>query len=232
MKIAILSDIHGNYDALFEVLKVAKEEEVEHLLILGDVVGYYYYPDKILDLLGKWNFDIIKGNHEYILENLNNDLDLREKIRLKYGSGHQLAIEKLSNNQLNFLNTLPDTKTVKFDDKTFLMCHGSPWSNDFYIYPDSKKEIIIRCDSKKHDYVLIGHSHYSFSFINKNSILINPGSVGQSREKGGTAFWCVLDTIDEELKFIKTHYDTSKLLNEILKRDPDIKYLSSILKRN
>ena len=60
MKIAIMSDIHGNYDALFEVLKIAKKEDVKHLLILGDLVGYYYHPDKILELLSEWNYDIIK----------------------------------------------------------------------------------------------------------------------------------------------------------------------------
>ena len=42
MKIAVISDIHGNYDALVEVLKDAKSENIDHLLVLGDIVGYYY----------------------------------------------------------------------------------------------------------------------------------------------------------------------------------------------
>lgn len=232
MKIAIMSDIHGNYDALFEVLKIAKKEDVKHLLILGDLVGYYYHPDKILELLSEWNYDIIKGNHEHLLSELISNSELSEKIRLKYGSGHQLAFEKLSKTQLYYLENLPNKKTVEFNNKKFLMCHGSPWSNDFYIYPDSNQDIIKRCDSVKHDFVLIGHSHYAFSFNNINSTLINPGSVGQSREKGGIAYWCLLDTLNGHFRLIETEYDITKLLNEVFEIDSDIKYLSNVLKRN
>ncbi len=115
MKIAVISDIHGNYDALVEVLKKAKKEGVEHLLILGDIVGYYYHPDKILNILTEWSFDIIKGNHENILEDLIASPSLGESIRLKYGSGHQEAMDKLSSQQLDFLRDLPETKPVQFD---------------------------------------------------------------------------------------------------------------------
>ena len=163
MKIGVISDIHGNYDALVEVLKKAKKEEVEHLLILGDIVGYYYHPDKILELLSEWSFDMIKGNHENILEDLIANPSLGETTRLKYGSGHNEAINKLTNQQLGFLSSLPETKSVQFDEVSILMCHGSPWSNEYYIYPDSEKEVILKCDSKEHDFVLIGHSHYAFA---------------------------------------------------------------------
>ena len=66
------------YEALLEVLnKANSKESVDHLLVLGDVVGYYYHPDKILNLLSKWNF-FNQGNHENILENLLNDSSLRK----------------------------------------------------------------------------------------------------------------------------------------------------------
>lgn len=231
MKIAVISDIHGNYDALVAVLEKAKIEKVAHLLILGDIVGYYYHPDKILELLSEWSFDIIKGNHEKILEDLIADSSLSETIRLKYGSGHQEAINKLTQKQLSFLSDLPEIKTVKFAKISLLMCHGSPWSNDFYIYPDCEKEVILKCDSVEHDFVLIGHSHYSFAIRNKNSILINPGSVGQSRQTGGKASWCIINTNNNCFQFISTDYCTKNLMNEISKKDAGIKYLTEVLKR-
>ena len=231
MKIAVISDIHGNYDALLEVLKEAKCEKIEHLLVLGDIVGYYYHPDKILEALSEWSFDIIKGNHEKILEGLLIDSSLGESIRLKYGNGHQEAINKLTSAQLDFLYGLPETKSVLFDGVSILMSHGSPWSNDFYIYPDSEKEIILKCDSKDHDFVLIGHSHYAFAIDNVNSVLINPGSVGQSRQEGGKASWAIIDTVNKSFQLKITDYSTEKLLNEILEKDSDIVYLSEILNR-
>lgn len=232
MKIAVISDIHGNYDALLEVLTKAKIENVEHLLILGDIVGYYYHPDKILDLLSEWSFDMIKGNHEQILENLIKTPSLKESIRLKYGSGHQDALNKLNKKQLKFLKDLPETKSVQIDEVTLLMSHGSPWSNSYYIYPDSANEIILKCDSKEHDFVLIGHSHYAFAIKNSNSILINPGSVGQSRQAGGKSSWCLINTVNKCFQLVSTDYNTERLVKEIKEKDPEIKYLTEILKRD
>ena len=231
MKIAVISDIHGNYDALVEVINKAKKESVEHLLVLGDIVGYYYHPDKILNLLSEWSFDIIKGNHEKILEDLIADSSLGKSIRLKYGSGHQDAINKLTKQQLKFLGDLPETKSVQFNETSLLMCHGSPWSNDFYIYPDCENEIILKCDSKENDFVLIGHSHYAFAIKNLNSILINPGSVGQSRQTGGKASWVIIDTKNGCFQLLSTDYNTEKLIKEVEEKDLEIKYLTEVLKR-
>jgi putative phosphoesterase len=231
MKIAVISDIHGNYDALVAVLEKANKENVEHLLVLGDIVGYYYHPDKIFKLLSEWSFDIIKGNHEKILESLIETPSLEESIRLKYGSGHQEAINKLTKKQLEFLKDLPETKSVQFNEVSLLMSHGSPWSNDYYIYPDCENETIVKCDSKEHDFVLIGHSHYAFAIKNTNSILINPGSVGQSRQTGGKASWCIINTVNKCFQLMSTDYNIENLVNEISKKDSEIKYLTKILKR-
>jgi putative phosphoesterase len=231
MKIAVISDIHGNYDALVSVLTEAKKADVKHLLILGDIVGYYYHPDKILHELSQWSCDFIKGNHELILENLIHDPSKSDSIRLKYGSGHNEALKKLTTKQLEFLKNLPITKTVEFDNLTFLMSHGSPWSNDFYIYPDCKQNIVKKCDSKVHDFVLIGHSHYAFAIKNTNSVLLNPGSVGQSRQKGGKASWCIIDTENGCFQMLSTDYSVNVLIKEIAIKDFDIEYLTSVLIR-
>lgn len=232
MKIAVISDIHGNYDALVEVLKRAKAENVGHLLILGDIVGYYYHPDKILEALSEWSFDMIKGNHESILEDLINNPSIGGSIRLKYGSGHQDAIDKLTKKQLEYLKNLPEKKSVQFDDISLLMSHGSPWSNDYYIYPDCTKDIISKCDSREHDFVLIGHSHYAFAFKNAHSVLINPGSVGQSRQNGGKASWCIVNTENGCFQLLSTDYSIEKLINEVSEKDSDIEYLTKVLRRN
>jgi len=232
MKIAVISDIHGNYDALVEVLKKAKQEGVAHLLVLGDIVGYYYHPEKILKTLSEWSFDMIKGNHEYILEDLIADPSLGASIRLKYGSGHKEAIDKLSPQQLDFLRDLPETKSVQFEGISFLMSHGSPWSNDFYIYPDCDGATVKKCDSMAHDFVLIGHSHYAFAFKNDNSILINPGSVGQSRQTGGKASWCIINIDNGCFQMLSTDYSVENLITEVAEKDEDISYLKEVLTRN
>ena len=175
---------------------------------------------------------MIKGNHENILEDLIANPSLGETTRLKYGSGHNEAINKLTNQQLGFLSSLPETKSVQFDEVSILMCHGSPWSNDFYIYPDCENETLLKCDSKEHDFVLIGHSHYAFAIKNANSILINPGSIGQSRQTGGMAGWAIINTINRCFQLLTTEYNVENLVSEVQEKDSDVDYLSAVLKRN
>lgn len=231
MKIAILSDIHGNYIALNAVLCEAKKNGINHLLILGDIVGYYYHPDKVLELLDSWSFDLIKGNHEeMLLKIIDNDLSLT-KISAKYGKGHKEALEKLSNSNIQMLRNLADNKELFIDGISILMTHGSPWKKNLYIYPDADQKTLIKFDKYKYDIILFGHTHYSCFFKTEIGFAFNPGSVGQSRERGGVAHWSIFDTTNRMVQFKATKYDTRQLKNEIMRIDPDISYNLTILDR-
>lgn len=231
MKIGILSDIHGNHYALMEVLKEAENIGIEHLLILGDIVGYYYHPDKVLDLLSTRQYDLIKGNHEDILFDIIDDSNLLEKVSKKYGRGHEMAIEKLSESSLHMLRKSPSKKEIKIEDVSFLMCHGSPWLENLYIYPDADNELLSGFNKYDYDFVLFGHTHYPCIFRTKHGVVINPGSIGQSREKGGVASWAIVNTMNNIVQFKSTPYDTKALEKEVLSIDPEISYNLSILSR-
>ncbi len=232
MIIAILSDIHGNYSAFLRVLEELKREKVDKLLILGDLVGYYYHPDKILQDLEKWDYLFIRGNHEEILKKmLDGEID-RELIKRKYGSGHDLAFKKLNSWQINKLVHSPNQLLIEIEGLKILMNHGSPHDPHFYIYPDAAKKILDTACNVNADIVLIGHSHYQFIHIGKKSILLNPGSVGQSRSTGGVADWAIINTNNNVIQLRSTFYDTSSLVNEIQKTDPGNTYLINILNRN
>lgn len=232
MKIAILSDIHGNHYALEQVLIDAKKLNIEKILILGDIVGYYYYPDRVLSLLINWDYDIIRGNHEILLEKvLNGDIKI-SNLTKKYGLGHKLALDNLTKKQLEYLINSPDKKKLIFDGVKVLICHGSNWDPNYYLYPNTEKEILDRTGEVKTDFVFVGHSHHPFVHENKTNTLINVGSVGQSRKKGGVANWVILDTSDKSFEIKETKYDTSPLISDIKKLDPKNEYLIKVLRRN
>lgn len=231
MKIGVISDIHGNNYALQEVLKVAREEGIEKLLVLGDIVGYYYHPEIVLEMLSDWDYEIIKGNHEELLEALYENKIDGDTLKKKYGKGHEEAIRNLDEKTLKWLFSLPVQKNVTIDNVSFQLNHGSPKSIDEYIYPDAPVEKLEECNSELHDFVLIGHSHYSFSYKCKNSILINCGSVGQSRQKGGVANWVMIDTYDKSYTVKLTPYDTADLIHEVKINDPGAEYPIRILQR-
>ena len=231
MNLAILSDIHGNIDALMEVLEACNKESVERFLILGDLVGYYYHPKEALEALLSFNTTMIQGNHERLLEGLIKGKIKKETLSKKYGCGHQIAANSLSKEQLKYLFNLPKQTSLTIDNITFSLNHGSPNNQDEYLYPNSGKDILERCNSSTEDFVLVGHSHYAFEYKCRNSILLNVGSVGQNRKKSGIASWGLINSVTSEYNLMETVYDTEKVFKEAKMRDPGIKYNSDILKR-
>lgn len=232
MKIAILSDIHGNASALMEVLNIAKAEGVDKLLVLGDIVGYYYEPNRVLDLLSHWDYDLVRGNHEDILQSIIEDSANIEEINKKYGSAHSQALHQLTGDQLKFLMNLPEQKQIDVDGLSIIMCHGSPWDHNQYLYPNTDTSVLEQCNVPGIDYVFVGHSHYQFEYNTSNTKLINVGSVGQSRKQGGIANWVLLDTKAKEISMKGTRYDVEKVINQVMANDPHHPYLIDILKRN
>ncbi len=230
MKLAILSDIHGNYSAFMEVITVCQKYNIEKLLLLGDQVGYYYESEKIYNQLMSWNYLAIRGNHEDILlDYIIRDNDFRNRIDKKYGS----SIKSLISNKkiIEITQNLPFTNSLKVDNINILMCHGSRTDMGKYLYPTEKKEILEAELDEQYDFIFIGHSHYPFIYSNGKSTLINVGSVGQNRVVGGVANWGILDTSNRVFSPMSTPYDIDQLIQMAKKNDPDIEYLQEILKR-
>jgi predicted phosphodiesterase len=231
MKIAVLSDIHGNSIALKAVLGEARNLGIDQLYILGDCVGYYYHPDKVLALLDDWPVEMIQGNHEGMLRSIRDSDGEEKKIREKYGSGLRFALEKLSDEQVDLLTSLPCSKHISINQFKVLLAHGSPWDRDTYIYPDKIVDVQEKFDSFDFDFVFLGHTHYPFSFMRNGRLIVGVGSVGQARDKGGLASWVFFDAESGVIVFKHTPYDNVSLIEEVKRVDPDVPNLHRVLVR-
>ncbi len=231
MKIAILSDIHGNSIALKVVLKEIHGMHIEHIFVLGDFVGYYYHPDEVLEALSHFKKTFVRGNHEDMLKGVRNDPEMARKIEEKYGHGISIALKSLSSKEIDMLTNLPETATVELGGKRFFLCHGSPWKNDEYIYPDAPTATLEKCTKMDADFVLMGHTHHPFIHRGSGATLVNPGSVGQARDHGGQASWAVIDTASGDVVFKRSPFDIVPLIEETKKTDPSVKYLREVLQR-
>ena len=99
MKVALLSDIHANHKALEIVLEDLNKEEVDLIIVAGDIVGYYYWPHKVIDLImSDARFHCIQGNHDRMLEKALYDKKFLIKYRRKYGTAYDICKEKLKIN--------------------------------------------------------------------------------------------------------------------------------------
>ena len=226
MKVALLGDIHGNYRALDIVLNKIKLLNINTLIITGDLIGYYYHPYKVIELLNKWNCYIVRGNHEVMLKDVHDNKAFLEKVDKKYGYGLRMAIEQLDKEQINLLCNLPHPLNIEIDCSKILLCHGSPWDLNTYIYPDSPIELIKKCSLGNYDLVVMGHTHIPMNVKIKNTILVNPGSLGQPRNNIIGASWATYDTISKEVELFNDNYDVTEIINECKKNNPDMPYLS------
>ncbi len=231
MKIAILSDIHGNIFALDAVLEKVIQAEVNRIIFLGDFTGYYYHPRQVFDRLNELSATMILGNHEHMLFDFADGLLDGEVLRKKYGSGHKLALQQFTTSELNHIRKLPDYHFETINNFSIGCFHGSPFDPNFYLYPDVSPDILSKCNIGV-DFVFVGHSHYPFITKLGYGILVNVGSVGQSRIAGGLASWCLWDAESGAYALQETYYDTQLLLELIDHYDPDIDYLNKVLKRS
>ncbi len=231
MKIAVISDIHGNNIAFEAVLEEVSQAGIEHLFVLGDFVGYYYNPEKVLAQLAHFKTTMVRGNHETMMEAAQHDESSAKKIQARYGSGVSLALKKLSAEQIKQLLALPETARVTMDGVAFLLCHGSPWDNNEYIYPDASEDVLRRCASQGADFVLMGHTHRPFVYTHGGTVVLNSGSVGQPRDIGNLASWAIIDTANRSVIHRRTLFDTAPIVEEAKRIDPDVPYLAEVLTR-
>jgi putative phosphoesterase len=231
MKIGLLGDIHGNYYALKAVLNSIKKKNIDTLLIVGDFVGYYFWPVEVFELLKDWNMVAICGNHDRMLKDAANEENYRLKVRKKYGSGLDIALDQLDEKRIEWLNNLPDSVEYEVDYGSILLCHGSPWDGDEYVYPDSESESLRRYANLDVKWVVQGHTHYPMHKEIGDVTIINPGSVGQPRNRQLGAQWALLDTRLNKVDFYCEQYDIKIVTKESRERHPEIPYLANILEK-
>ena len=233
-KLAVLSDIHANWYALECVINTWEYKSCGLVVFCGDAVGYYYHAEKVINYL-KTNISYgIKGNHDEILQLfMESNKPIINDYTNRYGSGLIRTVDVISNSDYRWLINLPETLEITLENKTILVCHGSPLEKNGYIYQDSPGEIIESIFRLNYDCVIFGHSHYQFVFEKNNQIIVNAGAVGQPRDRGGYAGWVVItlnaNSIDVQLQ--RTKFDVSRLLKDIKLFDPQNEYLSKVLVR-
>lgn len=232
MKVGLLADIHGNADALAAVLAAARAADVEHLLVAGDIVGYYDRPAAVIDQLDGWSWQGVRGNHEDLLGDRLRD-GRWEDERRRHGSG-LLAASRLPDATRQRLLTLPHPLAIELDGARVLLCHGAPWDVDLYVYPDAAPELRDRVleAAAGFDLVVLGHTHHPMWWQAGAVRVVNPGSVGQPRDRKPGACWALWDTATGTVDLLRQTYDSAPVRDRAREVDPDVPYLWEVLTRS
>ena len=229
MKVAFVSDMHGNLEALTTVLQdINSSSDINFICCTGDVVGYYPHPLECIDIVRKQCKHVIKGNHDEVVTDKNFD---RQKSWFNPIAAEALTWtrEKLlkadSATHFHYLESLPVSKEIIIENRKVLLAHGTPENKwDYFLYPfwldepPPEQKIILGKWLKKWDLVVIGHTHQPFIYKYRKKVVLNPGSVGQPRDGNPKASYAIVDisTSKIDAKIIRLDYDIKETCNALL----------------
>ena len=190
--IALISDIHGNFTALKEVLRAIDELNIKEIYCLGDIAGYYPQINECCEELRKRNIQSLLGNHDWYM--VSNTLCPRSKSAndcLRYQRGI------ITSENLKWLSSFPVHKTIK----NLALVHGG-WNNPIDEYIVLSEEYF---ESIPDTFFASGHTHKQMIKQFGKKVYCNPGSVGQPRDGNNKAAFAVFDGKNFEL--LRTDYD-------------------------
>ena len=223
MRYAIISDIHANLEALTAVLRAADEAQVQRIVCLGDLVGYYADPNGVVELIRQRGIPCVRGNHDSVAAGLRGPVNFSETARRAI----RWTGEHLTEQNRSYLEALPLVHGI---DEKFVIVHAA-------LHPEPNDEVRIRteADAKLSLQILasgygnqrvcfFGHTHHPVAYTMQDgtvtqssdlsvrmtdgaSYLINPGSVGQSRAADPRASMVVYDALTRTAQFHRISYD-------------------------
>lgn len=180
MRIAIISDIHGNYVALDAVLADIRQQAVDDIICLGDLATIGPQPREVIQTLAEMELACVLGNHDAAL--LEPERAVEYQVAPRLLSTLEWCIERLTSDDFAYLNSLLPTLELPLEgDDTMLCYHGSPHSHTDLILATTPATEIEALLAQSSAAVLIGgHTHIQMLRQHDGRLIINPGSVGSA----------------------------------------------------
>jgi len=230
MRYLIFTDIHGNLEAFLIFLKFAQKHKIDHYLFLGDLVGYGASPNEIIQKIRVLKpISTIRGNHDKAVC----EIDTVQTFNPIAASAIHWTRQNILKKNLTYLDRLKKGPLIINDEIS--ICHGAPFDEDHYIFGEfDAAEAFLHV---KTPICFFGHTHFPFVYTekdhfvegtfltgNSNEIkiekgtkyLINPGSIGQPRDRNSRAAWAIYDSKTKKIKFFRLEYDIDEAQRKII----------------
>jgi predicted phosphodiesterase len=218
----ILSDIHANLHALRVVLRYAKRRAVSRFVFLGDLVGYGAQPNQVLDRIQELKpRSLVRGNHDRACARPQEDASFSFPARMAAA----WTRERLTREHLRFLQEMPEGSQWVGDE--YQIAHGSPMDEDAYLL--HPREALQAFEGFSSQLCFYGHTHLPggfefdpgrgaltwvhleagqwFQLREGCRYLINPGSVGQPRDRDARLSFASYDPQRKRVRLHRMEYD-------------------------
>ena len=228
MRLAVVSDIHGNLEAFKEVLLDIDRSKVDGVVCLGDCIGYGPEPDQVVSLVRRKNIPSVMGNHELGLVNKSYLGWFNQPTRRSL----LLTRELLSSETLEFIQDLKSSMVFQ----GCRLVHGfPPESITTYLLDVSESECVLAFSDMQERMCFVGHTHVPEivgfdgdkvsrgplqqglrSLEDGNMYIINVGSVGQPRDGNNRAKYVIWDSSRQTVDLRYVAYDIAITVKKIL----------------
>ena len=227
VRLAVLSDVHGNATALEAVRKALKKEKPDAVIVAGDLVMNGPEPSAAIDALRAMESDgatIVQGNTDVAVA----DFDyaaafpwFTDGVPDAHRAAAEWAHDELGDERLGWLRRLASERRLMLDDTMVLACHASPGSQtqgfDSQLDPSVVLELISRTDARV---IGCGHTHLPDVRDLGWKLIVNDGSAGWIFDGDPTASWALIEidgaTVNAEIR--RTEFDTMTVSNAISAR--------------
>jgi putative phosphoesterase len=233
MRLAIISDMHGNVQALDAVLADLETLEPDGVYCLGDLVGYGAAPNEVIDRIREANIPTVMGNYD---DGVGFDRDdcgcaYRDPIDRELGQrslnwtrAHTTADHKA------FLRSL--VPEIRFDvlSTRVLLVHGSPRKMNEYLFEDRPRSSFERlARSSNADVIVFGHTHVPYMKLVDGVLFVNTGSVGKPKDGDPRACYAILDIeAASSATFRRVDYDIAAAAKAIRASDLPDKFATDV----
>jgi diadenosine tetraphosphatase ApaH/serine/threonine PP2A family protein phosphatase len=216
----VISDIHANLEALDATLAAAGD--CDHVLVLGDLVGYGADPNAVVERVQRLEpVAIVRGNHDKVACGI----DFADGFNVVARNAAVWTFEALTPAHRDWLAVLPQGPLAV--DELVEICHGAPYDEDAYVFDEA--DALRALHSATRPLCLFGHTHYPVTFVlapagletvgpssaeesqldlhtDDTKYLVNPGSVGQPRDGDPRAAYAIVDTASRVVELFRIPY--------------------------
>ena len=211
MKILVVSDVHANWEALRRI-----PEDCDAVLFIGDLVDYGPQPKECLAWMRAHATAVVSGNHDFAVANR---LSARCAPRFQplADATADLMWRLLDEDEIAYQRGFPITADLTLGGVRFHLVHATP-SDPLYTYlpPPEEARWAAEVERLDADVLLVGHTHLPMILRVGTKLVVNPGSVGQPRERDPRAAYAIIE--DGVPRLCRTEYDIEASVRLLAKR--------------
>lgn len=235
MKIAFISDIHGNATALEAVLADIDKKQVDRIVVMGDIAYRGPEPQKSINLVRSLDTEVIKGNADEWVHRDIREGEVPDQALTTMRQEREWTVKHLTDEDLDYLRELPEEVTVRLTDDIKIHCfHATPDSLFDVVKPTESDEALSDRLMQKNeaDIYLYGHIHLPYIRHINGKCVANLGSVGLPFDGRSEASYLIVEGEDDRFSTAihRVSYDVGKVKQQLADGEyPNQEFLTNVL---